>query len=161
MATLPTLEEAESFILEKFHKRNSRPGESFRTLSLMTDIMGTHFRSDDINQALNSMIEKGWVELRQGGLFLALTEKGFNENSMPALPTLEEAERFILGMFNKRSSRPGESIRTLNLMTGIEGTHFRGDDINQALDSMIEKGWIELRQGGHFLALTEEGFAQV
>lgn len=161
MATLPTAEEAERFILDMFRQRSLRAGESFRTLNLMTEIKGTHFRSDDINQALTSMIEKGWVELRQSGLFLALTEKGSNENAMSALPTLEEAERFILDMFRKLNSQPGESFRTLNLMTAIKGTYLRGDDMTQAVESMSEKGWVELRQGGLFLALTEKGFAQI
>lgn len=80
---------------------------------------------------------------------------------MATLPTLEEAERFVLDLFESFGTRPGESIKTINLSIKLAGTQFRAADIQHAVDSMIEKKWVEWRLGGQFLALTEEGFVQV
>jgi hypothetical protein len=80
---------------------------------------------------------------------------------MAVQPTLADAEHAILGVFKHQGARPGEAVKTLafnDLMVG-EGS-FRSDELNAALQSMYEKGWVaEARPG--FVKLTEAGFAEI
>lgn len=81
---------------------------------------------------------------------------------MASLPTLEDAERAILDVFAEKGTRPGESIKGIvltDLMVGNPAP-FRADDLNAALTSMAEKGWIFQKLAGWY-TLTEDGFAQV
>jgi hypothetical protein len=82
---------------------------------------------------------------------------------MASLPSLEEAERAILDIFEDQGTRPGESIRSLvvsnRLLAGDE-RRFRHEDLVAALESMQAKGWITVKSD-MFYMLTEAGFAQV
>ena len=81
---------------------------------------------------------------------------------MASLPTLEDSERAILDIFAEKGTRPGESIKSLDLTDLLVGdpTPFRADDLNAALQSMVAKGWITVKFGD-FYTLTDAGFAQV
>ncbi len=80
---------------------------------------------------------------------------------MAILPTLEDAERAILDVFLKFGTRPGESIKSISLTSLMAGeSPFRSDDLNAALQSMMDKGWIDVPSEG-FYSLTAAGFEQV
>lgn len=81
---------------------------------------------------------------------------------MASLPSLEEAERAILDVFADKGTRPGESIKSIVLTDLLVGDPppFRADNLNAALQSMAQKGWITEKLQG-FYTLTDVGFAQV
>ena len=80
---------------------------------------------------------------------------------MAKLPTLQETERAILDVFKQFGTRPNESIRTISLTSLLSGSNpFRADDLNAAVQSMADKGWIGSNRAG-FYTLTEAGFEQV
>lgn len=81
---------------------------------------------------------------------------------MASLPTLQDAERAILDVYADKGTRPGESIKGIvltDLMVGNPAP-FRADDLNNALASMVAKGWI-VEKMADFYTLTDDGFAQV
>lgn len=82
---------------------------------------------------------------------------------MASKPSLEEAERAILDIFEEKGTRPGESIRNLvvtdYLLTG-DDRKFRHEDVVEALNSMASKGWITVRDGMWYV-LTDAGYAEV
>lgn len=80
---------------------------------------------------------------------------------MANAPTIQDAERAVLGVFQRFGTRPGESIKMIalnDLMTGENG--FRSDELNTALQSMADKEWIGSNRPG-FFTLTETGFKQL
>ena len=80
---------------------------------------------------------------------------------MANAPTLQDAERAILSVFQRFGTRPGESIKMValnGLMTGANS--FRADELNSALQSMADKEWIGANRPG-FYTLTDIGFRQL
>lgn len=80
---------------------------------------------------------------------------------MATMPTIEDAERAILGVFDRMGSGPGESVKMVALMGLQSGRiRFTAAETNAALQSMADKGWIGSNRPG-FYTLTELGFEQI
>lgn len=80
---------------------------------------------------------------------------------MATQPSLDEAERAILAVFQRFGTRPGESIKMIALTDLTVGPDsFRADELNVALQSMADKGWIGAGRTG-FYTLTDAGYAQL
>lgn len=80
------------------------------------------------------------------------------------LPTLEETEQAILAVFQKKYTRPDTTVNLHTILFGIGGypIRFTADDINVALKSMQQKGWIELGQSyPNSIKLLNNGYLQI
>jgi hypothetical protein len=77
MATQPTLEEIERFILDVYKQKNIRANECLPVQVLLSEFLERKkLREDDLPKGLNSLIQKGL--LRKGNInFYCLTDKGF------------------------------------------------------------------------------------
>jgi DNA-binding PadR family transcriptional regulator len=65
-------------------------------------------------------------------------------------------------VFQRQGTRAGESIKMIalnDLMVGEKS--FRADELNAALQSMADKGWIDAGRNPGFYTLTELGFKQL
>lgn len=80
---------------------------------------------------------------------------------MATVPTLEESERHLLNVFAKFGIRPGEVLAQVSIISSVNHNRFRSSDLNEALESMFAKGWIEDGQGPGWFRLTEAGFAAI
>lgn len=80
---------------------------------------------------------------------------------MATTPTLQDAERAILGVFQRFGTRPGESIKVISLNNLMVGENsFRAEELNAAVQAMADKEWIGSSRSG-FVTLTDAGFKQL
>lgn len=80
---------------------------------------------------------------------------------MATPPTLQDAERHLLNIFEKFGTRPGDNLRAVSIMTNTDYRRFTADELNAALASMYEKGWIKNGQMPDSFELTADGFAAI
>ncbi|MBL8509622.1 MAG: hypothetical protein JNM11_14200 [Chitinimonas sp.] len=76
MAAQPTPEELERYILDRFKKHNLGAGEVLLQMTIFMDLHLSRFRTADMNNALGSLLAKGWL-VRVGTDGYALTAQGF------------------------------------------------------------------------------------
>ena len=75
---------------------------------------------------------------------------------------LKEAERIIIQSFAVNFVKPGVIItsqKLLNIKNSTKNPKVR-DCLEQAIDSLIVKGFLEKRKDGH-IALTQEGYTTI
>lgn len=75
---------------------------------------------------------------------------------------LKEAERIIMQSFSGNFVKKGDIItsqKLLNIKNSTKDLKVR-DCLEQAIDSLIVKGFLEKRKDGH-IALTQEGYNSI
>lgn len=77
---------------------------------------------------------------------------------MASLPTHEEVERAIFDAIASYNVRANEIVPLIGVHTKLQTAGFRADDINPALQRMVDSGLITI-DGSPFLKLTDAGFA--
>jgi pyrimidine deaminase RibD-like protein len=79
---------------------------------------------------------------------------------MATLPTYEEIAGEILSIFvGYFNCRPEEILRTNNFLAVWHGRGLRAEDFEPAMELAVQRGWIEVLQGGTSFRLTKDGFA--
>jgi hypothetical protein len=78
---------------------------------------------------------------------------------MAVLPTREENVHKILEIYKQFGSRPGHVLRVNNFVAVGARRRWEMSDLQQGLNSAIERGWITEKTGG--FELTESGFAEM
>jgi hypothetical protein len=77
---------------------------------------------------------------------------------MAVLSTIENAHK-ILEIYKHFASRPGHVLRVYNFVAVGARRRWDMNDLQQGLESAIERGWIAARAGE--FELTESGFAEM
>lgn len=78
---------------------------------------------------------------------------------MAKLPTTEETTRAIFDAMATYNPRAGEIVPRMGIHMKLDAQGYRADDLNAALNDMLQKGLIEDTDSGKFIKLTEAGFA--
>jgi hypothetical protein len=81
------------------------------------------------------------------------------EGIMATEPTYDEIKRAILNAVATFNVRAGEIVPMMNLRLKLP-KHFRGKEVGDAFNEMIGEGLITY-EGGKFIKLTDDGFAQM
>jgi len=79
---------------------------------------------------------------------------------MAQVPTIEETTRAIYAAMSTYNVRAGTSVP----MSGVQmklHPEYKADDLNAAINDMLEQGLIELGRGGDTIKLTDAGFAEM
>jgi len=122
--------------------------------SLQSRIRNWDRRSQDNSvQALNELISNGYVGTKEN--WFTLTQRGYDFLNQDL--SIEDTENIILDFLRNRNLGVGHVIMEnwfINLTTKLERFHF--DNFNKALQNIIAKGFIEVRNNGLFL--TQEGY---
>jgi hypothetical protein len=79
---------------------------------------------------------------------------------MANLPSKEEIEREILDIYIKFGVREGEMLPLANLNSEWmkKGDRFRGDDLINGINSLINEGVLEEQEGKTAVFLTKKGY---
>ena len=80
---------------------------------------------------------------------------------MAQVPTIDETVRAIFEAIAKYGVRAGENVPLMGIQMDLDQQGYRADDINPALQAMIERGFIAGSSSGKFIKLTETGFEQM
>ena len=76
---------------------------------------------------------------------------------MANLPTIKETTRAIFDAIATYNPRAGEIVPLMGIQMKLHAEGYRADDLNVALNDMLQKELIE--ESGKFIKLTETGFA--
>lgn len=112
---------------------------------------------DNSQQALNSLISDGYI-IDTKDYWLRLTQKGYDFLNQGY--SILDTEEVILDFLKMRSLKTGHVIMEnwlTNLTTKLERFHF--DNFHEALQNIVDKGYIELRHNGMFL--TQKGYDKI
>ena len=78
---------------------------------------------------------------------------------MATLPTAEEMERVILGIFSSFNIRENEMLLINTFIGKIIDLGYRMEDFELGMDSLIEKGFVIIKKGNpNMYFLTGSGF---
>ncbi|MPS74240.1 MAG: hypothetical protein E2590_13990 [Chryseobacterium sp.] len=111
---------------------------------------------DNAHQALNDLISNGYVGTKDS--WFTLTQKGYDFLNQGL--SIEDTENIIMEFLRKRNLGVGHAIMAnwfTSLTTRLERFHF--DNFNNALQNIINKGFIEERSNGLFF--TQKGYDRV
>lgn len=78
---------------------------------------------------------------------------------MATLPTIAQTERAVLDAISSYNIRPNEIVPLMGIHAKLQEAGFRADDINAALQSMVDKNWIT--PASIFIKTTDDGFAAI
>ena len=76
MATAPDNETTVNAIFHGIAAYNVRGGETFPLQGVATKLLNKGFKAEEINNALSSMVERGWLEV-SGSPLARLTKLGY------------------------------------------------------------------------------------
>lgn len=152
MAALPSPEDTAEQIIEIIKDMNVRAGEIAPQMAVQQKL-GTGYRADDINAALQYMVEEGLIEPARDG-FIKLTQKGYGDE-----PATEEIARALLDEVGSYDIRPGEVIPVRAIGPKLMLRGYKGEEANNALEHLAAQGFVELRDGTPFL--TEAGYREI
>ncbi len=111
---------------------------------------------DNSKQALDELISTGYVGTKNS--WLTLTQKGYDFLNQGN--SIADTEEIILDFLRKRNLGVGHIIMEnwfTSLRTKLERFHF--DNFNEALQNIINKGFIEVRSDGLFF--TQKGYDKI
>ena len=82
---------------------------------------------------------------------------------MAEFPTTEEAEQEVLKVFDKFGVRPDEMLMLRSLLASWNHNRFRMQDLQDALQSLVDSGAIYVKQNGPAgsFFLTKDGYARI
>lgn len=80
---------------------------------------------------------------------------------MASIPTNEEVERAILTAINAYGVRGGEIFPLGAIHMKLQSAGYRAAEINDAFQSMADKGWIEGSASEAHPKLTADGYAAI
>lgn len=152
MATLPNVDEVIYAILNVLKTKHLHVGEAFRNMHIFD--LSRKYRGAEIEDALNEMLNRGWIVKGSNAGWFNLTDK------QPVIKSAhpEEVILAILGAVARLRIRSGEVFRLISLQN--LQPRFTSDEINNALASMLNDGLLEQGSLG-WLRLTDEGFARL
>lgn len=145
MATRPSLPDVdvEREILDVISEYHVRPGYAVPLGTVHFKVQQRGFPADEINSALQSMQEKDWLKSGSLRSMIVVTETAFKANpDLLSIPSPEEVESAVLGAISEYGVQAGGTV-PLGGLHGKLQPHFIAEEINTALVSLEQKGWIE------------------
>lgn len=150
-------ETVEHALLEAAATYKPRAGEIVSIGAVHTKLQQAGHSAAEINAAFESMIGKGWLVL--AGTFFKLTEAGFAEMPGAMSPSVDDVERAVLEATVTYTRRANEIVPIMGVNTKLQEKGYRADEIADAFESMIAKGWVVL--AGTYFKLTPAGVAEL
>ncbi|HEV2553225.1 MAG TPA: hypothetical protein VGV17_05655 [Bosea sp. (in: a-proteobacteria)] len=149
----------ERALLEAAAIYKPRAGEIVPLGAVHIKLQKAGFSAAEINAAFSSMEAKGWITGSQSPAHFKLTEAGFAEMPGAMSPTVEDVERAVLEVTAAYTRKANEIVPIMGVNMKLQEKGYRADEIADAFESMIAKGWVVI--AGTFFKLTPEGAAEL
>jgi hypothetical protein len=150
---MSNIDNTEQLVLDVFKKYNLQPGHIFPVMQISIQLSKSGISSDDVSDALASMVQKGWLLPNDGPLW-KITQDGYDQ--LGTHLSDDEVERAILDVIKSYNVGPGEIFPVAQVSLKLPSVGH--DRVNDALEAMVDKGLLE-RGRGPLWKITATGHA--